>query len=285
MIISIAEQLLSELTEDLRLFTETGIAGVKKLSAKLNRIHDATDRLKAALKTHPFTGDEEEIRFFKYLKPRFYAERLYAVEVFTIEHGITTLDGVLKTYYERELNVVRRFFDQHRFLYQYYLLDGTELDTSYFMRGVRPPSVFLPDAPDFDPEFSTACDYLFARFICAERVQEYLLEKLYPSAADVKQPGKNELQLKWTGNKAELVELAYSLHLSGQINNGTADIAAIINWLEVTLGADLGRYYQTFLEIKARKMISTTAFLDRLRDSLRQYVSEGDAFKLPRSKK
>lgn len=77
------------------------------------------------------------------------------------------------------------------------------------------------------------------------------------------------IQLQWTGDKSNLVELAYAIYGTKQLNNGDADIIDIVEWLEQTLQISLGRYYQTFADIRMRKAVSKTRYLDHLRDMLR----------------
>lgn len=83
-------------------------------------------------------------------------------------------------------------------------------------------------------------------------------------------------KLFWTGNKTELIELIYALHSSGAINSGTADIKEMASLFEQVFNVDLGNYYHTFIEIRARKG-SKTKFLDRLQETLLKRFEESDA--------
>jgi len=97
------------------------------------------------------------------------------------------------------------------------------------------PSSLLPEGPDLDPEFSTAGDYLFAKFIAYERLQEYLISCFYHRASDEPALGKPKRKaMNWTGDKSNLIELANALYGTQQINEGKITISEIIEWLEAS---------------------------------------------------
>lgn len=64
-----------------------------------------------------------------------------------------------------------------------------------------------------------------------------------------------------------MTELIYELHYQGVFDNGSSDIWLIAKFFESTFNIDLGNLYQTYLELRTRKM-SKTKFLDALRDGL-----------------
>lgn len=271
-----------QLEEELELFSEMGISPVQKLTGTLNSVRLALADLKKEVYNYSFTDPEEEIYFFKHIKPKFLASQIYALERFKIDADKPLgEETILKIYYEQELKFIRRFFEKHQFLYQYYLLDGKELDNVYFIRGINQPSIFIADGPDLDPKFSTTGDYLFARFLAMEKLQEYLMQRLY-NPLETENYFKNSRTkgpFKWTGDKSNLIELAYGIYGTMQINDGNITIADIIEWLELSLDISLTRYYRRFSEIKMRKSISKTKYLDDMRDALAKYIDEGDTFK------
>jgi hypothetical protein len=232
------------------------------------------------LKTHfsenPFADQSAEIRFFKYEKPGFYSEYIFALELFTVECNKPHAEElVVKAYYEQELRFIRRFFDQYRYLYQYYLLDGMELDVIYFTAGQKQADLLLPDSPDADWEFSSPADFLFAKFLALERLQEYLMKMLYPSGLS---SGVGSSHLRWTGDKINLVELAYGIYNTAQLNDGEVHITDIISWLESSFNLKLSRYFQMYSEIKNRKSVSKTRFLDHMSKMINLHIEQGDAF-------
>ena len=139
----------------------------------------------------------------------------------------------------------------------------------------------LSEPHEPDSSFSTAGDLLFAKFMAFERLKDYLQERLHnpgsvPAAATISKKGR---EIKWTGDKSNLIELAYAIYDTMQINDGNVDISDIVDWFEQSLQVNLSRYYRRFSEIKARKSISKTKYLDEMRQALLRRIDEGDAFK------
>lgn len=271
-----------QLEEELELFNEMGISPIEKLTGIVKSVNQALEELKLELSGDPFKDKAEEIYFFKKIKPRFHACHIYAVELFTIETNKPVGDEhVFKNYYEQELKFIRKFFDKHQFLYQYYLLDGQDLDNSFFVRGAHQNNVLVPGSPDMDTQFSTACDYIYSRFIAYEQLQEYLIQCLYnPSGMEsLSRFPQKKVPFKWTGDKSNLIELAYGIYDTFQINEGNVTIAEIIEWLEESLEINLSRYYRRFSEIKMRKSLSKTKFLDDMAAAVNKHIIEGEPYK------
>jgi hypothetical protein len=241
-------------------------------------VRTAMKSLKSHFSENPFADQASEIHFFKYDKPKFFSEYIYELELFTIESNKPFADErVVNSYYEQELSFIRRFFDQHRFLYQYYLLDGNELDEIYFTSGQRHADLLLPQAPDAEPDFSTPADFIFAKFRALERLQDYLMGLLYPAKMRAPYTGESN-SLRWTGDKINLIELAYGIYNTAQVNDGEINIIDIISWLENSFQVKLSRYFQMFSEIKSRKSVSKTRYLDHMSKMIRQHIEQGNAF-------
>jgi len=104
-------------------------------------------------------------------------------------------------------------------------------------------------------------------------IQVYIEDKLYNTSQEDK--SKATKKLKWTGSKVALIELIYSLHYQGVFDNGNNDIRVVAQYLESSFGIDLGNFYQTYLELRTRKM-NRTKFLDALREELLRRMDEQD---------
>jgi hypothetical protein len=273
------KKLFSEMEEELSVFADLGTLPVRRLAGALNCVREYLAKLKAELLLHPPADRQEEIGFFKYDKPRFKSEQIYALEIYTIETARPLGDELLlKSFYEQELKFIQRFFIQYQFLYQYYQLDATELDHLLFVRGEKPSDILLPEMPGVDPEFSTACDYVFAKFMAYERLRDHLLELLSGrETAGESFVSKKGKVLKWTGETCNLIEVAYGIYDTLQLNDGDVDLTDIIDWLESTLNVNLSRFYRRFMEIKRRKIMSQTKYLDEMRAAVNKRIDDTDA--------
>ncbi|MOA01945.1 RteC protein [compost metagenome] len=74
-----------------------------------------------------------------------------------------------------------------------------------------------------------------------------------------------------------LVELAYALFETGQINNGGVDISVIAKALESFFNVKLGLIYHPFQEIRLRKRESRTRYLDMMKEGLLRRMDELDS--------
>jgi hypothetical protein len=249
-----------------------GANPVKNLSGALALCRKSLADLRAMMMGVSFTDHFAEIYFFKHVKPKFYAEKIFVFEVYCVEMNkpVGTVE-MIRSYLEDELGQVRRFFQQYAFLYQYYRTGAVELDSLYFVRGAELPSVMVPEMPDPDPDFSTAMDYMFAKFMAFERLQLYLVEGLrspFPFVHEAPGNPKKRRELRWTGDSINAVELGFSLHDTGQINDGNASLTDIFDWMADTLNIVIKKPHRRFDEIEARKIISKTDFTDQMRNSI-----------------
>lgn len=254
-----------------------------RLKLAISKTRKALRILRSFIIRYTFNTVQEEIKFFKSIKTLFFSLHIFHVYRYTIETGTpANQDELLRDYYINELNFLQKFFDQHTYEHQYYLLQATELDEHYFTR--QKSSTILPaDEQVPDPLFSTSHDYLFSRIRAFKLLQDHLcyaiskLDRKPKSLAD--QIPDQKTMLRWTGDKVNLVEVIYGLFYTGQLNDGNAGIADIIRWMESNLNIDLGKAYRKFVDIRRRKTLSHTRFLDQMRDSIDKRIEEDTAWK------
>lgn len=277
------KKLSTQLADGLAELEAKQLQAEKHLSTVLQLVRRLLSSLREEVLRQPFQDQESEIHFFKQIKPRFLAAGIFELERYDLEQSkpVGTTEKLL-AFYEGELEIVRRFFGRYAYLYQYYRKGLTELDTMYFVRGAAIPAVFLPEFGEADPQFSTYGDYLFAKFAAFERLQDYIVKslgRLDPAIAVIQNRSKDLPELKWTGDKVNLVEVIYALYFTGQLNNGNADIALIVQFMEKHLQIDLSRAYRDFIDIRNRKVSSPTRYIDQMRESIHKRIDEDLALK------
>ncbi|HEY0054908.1 MAG TPA: RteC domain-containing protein [Pedobacter sp.] len=254
-----------------------------KFRASLKIITEALKKLRSFLDDNPFSNHEEEIQFFKVTKPNIYRWKIFYSELFTIEDNMPLRDVDKQIdYLEQELHFIVRFFHQYQFQYQYHKLNADELDAIYFVRGVELQSVLLPNVPELDPAFSTSCDYLFSKIKAYELLKEWVQERLTylkknPLSMENLIHGISG-DMRWTGDAINLVELGYGLYYTGQLNNGTAKIGEIFRWLEEKLGVTMGIPAKRFAEIRSRKRLSRTNYIDEMKDAIANKLDKEDEY-------
>jgi len=187
---------------------------------------------------------------------------------------------MIKAFYEDELQQVFRLFRVEAFHYQYFRTKATELDNVYFLREAKPGDLPELDFIDPPPGFSTAMDYKFAKYTAYEWFRDHLLELLISAQTSVKiQRSVRErvVILKWTGDAINLVELAYGIWLTGQINNGNAGIAEIMQWLEANFQVNIGRPFRRWQSISNRKRVSPVKFIEQMKGAILKRLDDENA--------
>lgn len=234
------------------------------------------------MEKHPFKDTQEQIDFFKYVKPSIYQWQIYHTELYTVETGFPLGDTEKQiAYLSQELRYTERFFQQYAFFYQYFKLDANELDNLYFIRGEEIQSVLITNMPDVNSGFSTSGDYLFSKFMAFEKLRNWLIEKmlyLKGNPANPLQLISEPDDLKWTGDTINLAEIGIGIYQTKQMNNGTATLAQIFRWLEEKLQVKIGVPSKRLSELRRRKRLSRTQYLDEMKENIIHKLDKEDEF-------
>ncbi|MNH36304.1 RteC protein [compost metagenome] len=89
---------------------------------------------------------------------------------------------------------------------------------------------------------------------------------------------------QWTGDKIELIEIAYGIYYTRRMNNGKVEVRDIIEWLEDTLSVDLSDAYRMFADIQRRKASSYTKYLEEMISAIHEHIEEKNRFKAVKRK-
>jgi len=230
----------------------------------------------------PFSDRFEEIYYHKFEKPDYMAIKIFYTLLFKFQCGLPVeLPELRKACYLEKLKELENWFNDNRFLYDYYRMGYTNLDEVLFIRGAEVNLPHLQDIPELDRQTATVGDYIFSMFIAYEELQQYLLTELLK--LDRRNPEfavapVSRKSLDWTGEIINLVELGYAIWLSGQLGGGKAGLQEIFNWLESSFGVEIGIPANRFREIKRRKRLSRTHFMDFCTSALLNYMDQDDAF-------
>lgn len=239
------------------------------------------DQLRKLTVEHIFSSTEEEIYFFKELKPNILGRYLYFNKVYRIESQCPSgSNDVIKEYLNDELGGLTYFFRRNLELYQYYRSKATTYDTYYFIRGKADIRLCCDSFQcDRDPMFSTGYDHKIAKILANEMLQIYLNKRIInlgQSEAINKQAiTKIPYPANWTGNKIFLIELGYALYVAGDINNGNINVKEIMDLLGAMFNIDLGDYYRGYITLKNRKK-DRTLYLKTLIEKLLKRMEEDD---------
>lgn len=265
-------KIINDLEKELKDIELKNTNNIDAFESCIALIQDYLNQLRNEFVSDGFTCDEDEIIFFKKIKPSLVSKFIYYAKLFQIESkrpkgGV----DVQKGYFENEIQKTQKYFNKNHVFYQYFRGDETYFDTQYFLRKNKSIRIQFDCSGSYiDDQFSTSLDSTFAKFIgyellikyCQDEIQKLSIKSnLEPGSAIVKS------NLKWTSSKIALIELIYALDSLKAFNNGNADIKQIASGFETIFNIDLGDYYRAFLEIKMRKK-NNTKFLDNLKRGL-----------------
>jgi hypothetical protein len=272
--------LLTKLNEQLN-FTDIEIDDpIQRSENAVNIIINAVEKLKIIFEKEKTKSQEQEIDFFKNIKPKFTSKLIYYNAIYKIEtkkpHGG---ERIVKKYINNELEKLKRYFDSNLDFYRYYRTGSNYLDVKYFTRGKFDIKLALDSFYfEADHSFSTSHDFKVAKIMAHDLIQVYLEDMLL--MIENKEPREksqvnHKLKQNWTGSKVALTELLYALHTEGVFNNGTSDLKEIAEYFENIFNIDLGQYHRAFLEIRMRKT-DKTKFLNGMKEKLIRRMENTD---------
>ena len=274
-----SNKLLIELEIILKAIELEQDAGLKRAEASFKACRKSIDQLKVFITKYKFVSEDEEIKFFKEIKPKFTSKLIYHLMLYNIETKKPNGGKeILKHYYTKELQNLKNYFDYNLDFYKYYRAEANYLDHKYFIRNKYDIQLTV-DAYIFenDVRFSTAYDYKIAKIlahdllqVCLEKELVCLEQTTFPEKTKV----APKLKLTWIESKAALIELIYALHTQVAFGSNT-DIKEIAHFFETAFNIDLGDYYRTFLELRNRKT-GNTKFMDELRNGLQKRMQNQD---------
>jgi len=253
---------------------------IKKAQKSVCVINDTLAQLKAFILEYTFRDENEEIHFFKDIKPGILSQLIYYAKINNIEsqRPMGSFD-IQQDYLLTELEKLTFYFNSHLEFYRYYRMNSTFLDDKFFVRGREDLHSQL-DNPliYFDPDFSTSQDYTVAKIMANDRLEVFLKTELDVLSIKVNNRNCGRLGMlentsfQWTDNKTALVELIYALYATGSINNGHSEIKELAVFFEQAFNVRLTDIYHTYLEIKIRS--TPTKFIDNLKASLLRKMEE-----------
>ena len=273
---------LDEIEKQIKLIERDEKNEITKSTQILKFLESKLEELKSFIVQYDFKTQEEEILFFKEIKPKIISKLIYYMSVYKIE--INRPKGscsTVETYLLTELDTLRHYFDRNIEMYHYYRTGCTHFDKIYFLRH-RDTDIPVNIACFYferDVRFSTGYDYKIAKIMANDLLEPYIKSQLAKLKEDSEIEHEihtvNKTRETWTASKTDLVELIYALDAVKCINYGNINLKALTSYLEDVFNVNIGDIYRIYLEIRERKG-NRTQFLDRLRDKLTERMDEAD---------
>ena len=243
----------------------------------INFIRPLFEELREYIHRYNFQDNEEEIHFFKNIKPLILSKLIHYNDIYTLE--LRKPNGnkeAVKEHYKKKQVAIVDFCNNNLDFYQYYRSKATHLDKYYFLRGHENYKLCHNcGLLDKDPLFATCCDHRVAKMLAYDMLEIYLHQKVQDLAIEISRASLPDNPFRWTGTKVAAIELGYAIYAAGVLNNGNTDIKEIMTYIEASFKVDLGDYYRTYLTIRERKR-DRTAFLNSLIEKLLRKMDEND---------
>ncbi|MEQ8237902.1 MAG: RteC domain-containing protein [Cyclobacteriaceae bacterium] len=208
---------------------------------------------------------DQQIHFFREVKPKFYSELRYQMEVFQYHKQRPKGSVKVKSQYINMcLDKASSFITRHCEFNTYIRLQSTHLDEVYFTSQEFCPKLHGNLEYPADPVYSSPADLTLSCMLAFIRYVQFLKNEMYRLKNPSLDPSWKYLaNLQWQGSKTDMVELVYALHTHGAIKGELKDVVAVFQQI---FRLDLGNFYRTYTDIKYKK--NQTSFLDDLKSSL-----------------
>lgn len=242
------------------------------LTVSLEIIHYIEKKLKEIfkwLKKHVFKTLQEEIYFFKELKPRMVSKLLYYKELLNLESSLPPSKKNKRKHYDELLSKIHQYVLSNKEFYQYYRSRTSVKDEDFFVRRsykniVRDDCYLI----NFDSKLCTSHDFNVATIIANDMFTSHLenkLDELDGNFTTKYNPTNNKII--WTGTKIEMAEMIYGLYYKKVLNGGRADIKEIARTLCIAFNIEMDdkTLYRYLQDIKKRYPINAI-FLENLSD-------------------
>lgn len=253
----------------------------------LTLINDVYSKLKNYISSILFENEDEEINYFKNIKPKYQSELIFYTMINSIisKMPIGSIEKK-KDFLIKQLDKMSTYFEENIEFIKYVRSGSTEYDSIYFLREnakFKDCSECLNSEIDFTQ--CTGYSSKIAKTIAYERLERFLyfeLRKLNQIEDELNLPFENDNfkiqdNLSWSDTKIALIELIYSLQSAGAINNGNTDIKTIAANFSKIFNIDVGDIYKGYMEIKERKSNTKTKFLEKLIISLSNRIENDDS--------
>ncbi len=236
--------------------------------------------IKAKVTQNGFSDEQQEINFFKHIKPQVLGKLIYFNKIFRIETTCPVRnENIHQSYYENLFNALKSEYMESVYnvdFYRYYRAGRTDRDHIYFRLGqINYHDGLKSGVFEIDPGFSTYYDNKVARIVANEMLYTYLLTKINPEENPdmVLVTGDTNKDVSWTNSQNALIELIYALYASGCISQGKIGIRKLALIFQVLFQTPLNDIHHSFHRMKTRAG-SRTAFLDQLKISLEEYMDK-----------
>ena len=264
--------LLSELTNDLQKIAVTSENKVQQAERSFNAAEKAISRMREFIANYTFKSLDEEIKFFKEIKPEFQKELIYNEEILFLESRCPVgSHKARKIFIDSTLNRIQSYFERNNYIYNYCRSGETSFDTLYFVRSPKPIPLVPVSYSDIDPIFSNPHSYKVAKLKAYEELKNYI-DGVYFNRCELaedeekknNQAGRKRI---FTGPKAAIEEILQGMLAKGWINYGDYAAQQLFHDMESFFNVKLSDPSRSLIGMAIRKN-GYTPHIDKMKDAL-----------------
>jgi RteC protein len=176
------KKLLSDLNEDITHCKLKALPEDAEIECCFQISSNYWNRIKQEIATIVFASPDEEIDFYKNVKPKFISEIEYFGLVYhTIWFRPKDSFTELKNFWINEMNRLEKFIKDNTEFYEYYILGSSWNDASYFTAAQNEPEKRSSEFFEQDKLMRSRPDYLVATIIALKKYKEYAIKELQAS--------------------------------------------------------------------------------------------------------
>lgn len=248
---------------------------------------NALIRLQAIVNDAGFDGLEIQVQYFKSFRPDLQSRYLYySILAGVMERRPNGDQKLLVRFYRRRMEKIRRFFKRNIQFTRYMNSGETVLDEKLFVTGKDLGDYWTGQdfglaGASWESSSSCSASNLVARLMAYQSCYTLYaselsrLESARRGAGGGNRSDSFSVGVRWTGEAVNLIELAYGVYLQGQIDSAVG-VVEFFERLGSFFGVKLGVPKRGFEDIKRRKRLSKTHFIDRMRESILMRIDEED---------
>ncbi|MBB4035381.1 hypothetical protein GGR21_001274 [Dysgonomonas hofstadii] len=233
-------------------------------------LREAYTQLKTFILSYNFQNEEEEILFFKEIKPRLCFRLIYYRKLFNVELDRPTGIDRQREYLNDLLNGINKYNSKRLDFIRYYRSGSSHFDSLYFLRGQTDTEQYMETfSYEFDPNFTTNCDFKVAKILANDMLSDYLMREIEALNDNnnkiMSSFGFPAIKLTWKGSKAELQEQILSWDSDSAF--GDVPLTQLHNYIQNVFNIQLDSNLSRVLDdLKIR--LSPTPYIDKLKKAL-----------------
>ncbi|MDR3057829.1 MAG: RteC domain-containing protein [Prevotella sp.] len=268
--IQFTSRLKKEVDAEIERIEHTEVSSMRKSLEASRVLREAYSQLKAFVLSYTFPSEEDEILFFKEIKPRLCFRIIYYRKLYNVEMDRPAGTEKQREYLNDLLNGINKYNSKRLDFIRYYRSGSSHLDSLYFLRGQTDTEQYMETfSHEFDPNFTTNCDFKVAKILSNDMLSDYLMREIEVLSDNnnliMGSFGFPATKLTWKGTKAELQEQILSWDSDSTF--GDVPFTQLHSYIQNVFNIQLDSHLSRILDdLKTRN--TPTPFLDKLKNAL-----------------